>query len=446
MYGDTTFDDRPALTKAHRRYSIGALVEGALAFSMVLPLLFAGQINSAAPAICFAFALGYAYYRRRDMVHALGTRWPLLLMPALALASTFWSDYPLVTARHAVELLIIVLGAILLSASERPASVLAGIWAAFTVFLLASLALGHSVTVGLAGATRDTETAFAGLNQGKNLLGATAGMGVLASAFLLAVSVRRRSLVGAALAAVSLLLALYLTYLARSAGATIAAILALLAFFAFSLLGAFRTKVRAFVGACLLVFVGAAGLWASAFTGSVTATALDLFHKDPTLTGRSYLWYRAAGLIHDRPWLGRGFEGFWVQGNIDAEGFWQYAGVTERMGFNFHNTLIELLIDFGYIGGVLLIALFVVACAALLRRALVAPTLTAAFCVAFVVFNVARMPFESIALNAVDITTLLMFLVLGYGFGRPLRRLAPASPPAGLARRPRPRPIRVVTG
>src|SRR5207244_2815073 len=104
-----------------------------------------------------------------------------------------------------------------------------------------------------------------------------------------------------------------------------------------------------------------------------------------TLTGRSYLWYRAADFIRERPLLGHGFEAFWVQGNIDAEGLWQYGKITTRGGFNFHNTVIELLVHFGWIGALLTLAVFAIAACALIRRALARPDAAGAFYLSFVV-------------------------------------------------------------
>lgn len=434
MRGLTTSEDSPSIPKDRQILQTADLVEAGAAFAIVLPLLFVGQITAAAPALSFGFTVIYGWLHRRELREIVARRWLLLLIPALALCSVAWSDYPSVAAKHTAELLMTVLGGLLLSASPRPVSVLAGVWAAFGLFMVASLALGHFVAVGM-----DGPTAFSGLNNGKNFFGTAAAMAALMSTFILFVSIRilfvsirTFSWIGVVSGACALGFEVYLVYLARSAGATIAMVLAIAAFIALSFLGAFRPRTRVFASGCLLALLAAAGAWAYTFSGSVTATALDLFHKDPTLTGRSYLWYRAAQLIHERPLLGRGFESFWVQGNIDAEGFWQYAQLPGRTGFNFHNTLIELLIQFGWIGASLVLLVFVIACLALLRRAMRAPSLITAFYLALVVFNVARTPFESLAPSSVDVGTLLLITALGYGLGKAVPKLA--APPAPLRR------------
>jgi exopolysaccharide production protein ExoQ len=413
MRGLTGSDGSMPVPKDRNILQTEDLVEAGCAFAIVLPLLFVGQITAAAPALSFVSTVIYGWLHRRELGEIIARRWLLLLIPAIALCSVAWSDYPSVAARHTAELLMTVLGGLLLSASPRPVGVLVGAWAAFGLFMVASLALGHSVAVGMQG-----PTAFSGLNNGKNFFGTAAAMAALMSAFVLFVSIRRVSWIGMVCAAAALGFEVYLSYLARSAGATIALALAMAAFVAISCLGAFRPKIRVFFSGFILALLAAAGAWAYTFSGSVTARALDLFHKDPTLTGRSYLWYRAWQIIRERPLLGRGFESFWVQGNIDAEGFWQYAQLPGRTGFNFHNTLIELLIQFGWIGTSLVLAVFVIASLALLRRAMRAPSLITAFYLALIVFNLARTPFESLAPSSVDVGTLLMITALGFGLGK----------------------------
>lgn len=414
--------------------------EAGLSFAILLPLLFVNQITSAGPASSFAFTGLYAWVHRARLGEVFARRWLLLLVPVLAICSIGWSNYPDVTAKHAFELAMTVAGGVLLSASPRPGAMLTGAFAAFALFLVVSLALGHSVAMGDVGdIAASDEHAFAGLNSGKNLLGVTAAMAALLSLFVLSHSVRRSSLVGAAIAAAMLAMDIDLLWIARSAGATVATMLAVAAFAVTAFLGAFAPRARVFVSGALVALLTALGAWGYMFAGSVTATALDLFHKDPTLTGRSYLWYRAGDIIRERPLLGHGFEAFWVRGNVDAEGFWRYAKIAQRGGFSFHNTMIELLIDFGWLGAILLLAVFAIACVALLRRVIRSPSLAGAFFVSLLVFNIARSPFESLTPNSVDFGFLLTMVALGFGFVR--RRAPHRVVPAGLRSASRPTPV-----
>jgi exopolysaccharide production protein ExoQ len=76
----------------------------------------------------------------------------------------------------------------------------------------------------------------------------------------------------------------------------------------------------------------------------------DVLGKDTTLTGRTFLWERAAHLIKERPVLGRGFQAFWRQESIEAEALWRYFQITGRGGFHFHNTYVQTTVDLGYLG------------------------------------------------------------------------------------------------
>jgi len=421
------------------------LGEALFAFAILTPLLFVVQLGSLAPALSFAFTLLYGWARRGEAAAALARRWPLLLIPAYALLSILWSDYPAVTAKHAGELCLTVMGGLLLSASRSPAGVLSGAWAAFGLFMTVSFALGGTIHMGSMVSAEAAGTAFAGLNGVKNLFGMTAALAVLTSIFMLTRSAVRGAWAVFLAAAALIVVELYLVYVARSAGALIGLVLAVCAF---TVMGAMTPLSRAgrIVAASLMtvVLTGAAVL-GYAFANTLTQTALDIFHKDPTLTGRSYLWYRAGDFIAERPLLGRGFEAFWVHGNIDAEGMWQYGQMTARSGFNFHNTLIELLIHFGWIGAALTVAVFLAAFVGLIRRCVLQPGAVSAFYVGFVVFQLVRMPFESLMPSSVDFATVLMFAALGYGFHRLAQPVTivrvetlPAAPVRAAPRRARP--------
>jgi exopolysaccharide production protein ExoQ len=140
---------------------------------------------------------------------------------------------------------------------------------------------------------------------------------------------------------------------------------------------------------------------------------MSLFDKDPTLTGRTYLWQRAADFIAEKPVLGTGFNAFWVQGNPDAEGMWRFAGIGDRMGFNFHNTMIEMLVNVGWLGVILFGIVAAVAAVLLLRRVMTRPTLAACFWFSMLIYEFVRMPIEAIGMAPFAHTTILLFAGLG---------------------------------
>jgi O-antigen ligase len=74
---------------------------------------------------------------------------------------------------------------------------------------------------------------------------------------------------------------------------------------------------------------------------------LDVLHRSPTLTGRTDLWPAVLVSIGKRPWLGYGFNAFWM--GMQGES----ASVITRLGWapaHAHNGFFDLLLDLGILG------------------------------------------------------------------------------------------------
>jgi len=412
------------------------------AFGILAPQMFALQLKSLSPAISLLFSLITCFYYRQWFFKILANRWFMLSIPVMSLASVTWSAYPDMTLKYALEMSILAVSMLVLSASRRPMAVLAGATAAFALFLIVSVALGSSVAMTIQGTGGASVEAFAGLNGGKNFMGMTACLSVLITIAFIVAAVQARSATLVAVATVVLCIELYAGIAARSAGALIGLVAALGVFWGAVALSRLSTRWR--IGAIVLMSI--LMLLAAAFSGLIVREVMDFastaFNKDPTLTGRTYLWYRGQDLIQERPLLGRGFAAFWVQGNLDAEGLWQYGNILQRSGFNFHNTVMELLIHYGWVGTSMAIASSAIAAIALGRRIVMSPSLPACFYLGFVAFELTRMPLESLAPGPNDFESALLFLALGFGFRsvpvnpmrkvrfRPMRSMKIATPVA----------------
>jgi exopolysaccharide production protein ExoQ len=180
------------------------------------------------------------------------------------------------------------------------------------------------------------------------------------------------------------------------------------------------------IGAIAVTFASV-GIFAAAFR-DIGAFLLSLgeqvFDKDPTLTGRTYLWYRAHDLIEQHPWLGRGFYAFWRQGNTDAEGLWQYAGILGRSGFNFHNTLVELTVQLGMIGAAVFVVVGLLGLIGLVRHFVRRPSLTLCFWLAYMLYVIVRAPVEAVGYAPFYFSTCLLFGAAGAGLQRLPRHVA----------------------
>ena len=318
---------------------------GAIAFAVMLQVLFIGNTKTLGVlGLIGTLGLVAVLAWRPLVAHLLGRPLPHMFW-ILALLSTFWSIEPAVTARFAVQLALTTFIGMLLTGVGKGRGAVQGAALAFPLFLAVSVVSGQSVAMGASGGT-----AFAGLTGSKNLLAGSAALGFLMIGAAAYDSFERglRAL-GLAFVA-SGVLGLYVVALARSSGAILG--LTLISPLMFAML-ALRRSAPSLRSVLLIVFLLVAVttlIFIQPLTAFVTDFTLQAFNKDPTLTGRVYLWQRADEVIAQRPWLGVGYNAFWVQGHVDAEGLWRWAGITGRMGFNFHNTMRETLVAFGWIG------------------------------------------------------------------------------------------------
>jgi exopolysaccharide production protein ExoQ len=210
--------------------------------------------------------------------------------------------------------------------------------------------------------------------------------------------------------------------MARSAGAVLALSVASAALLGLVALSALPRPGRIGAITLLLVCVGVFAAGVRDIGGMLLGLGEQMFDKDPTLTGRTYLWYRANDLIAEKPMLGRGFYAFWRQGNTDAEGLWQYAGILGRSGFNFHNTLVELMVQLGIVGAVVFCLVGLIGLLGLVRQMIARPTLPMCFWGAYMLYVLVRAPIEAVGYAPFYFSTCLLFAAASAGLQRLPRR------------------------
>lgn len=403
----------PPLTAARPTASAWRHVspDAVFSFGVFAPLAFAGPLGTLSAVTLTAAVVFYAVYRLRALPELLFTRALLLLFPLYAVFSTLWSQAPMASAKYGIEFCITVAAGMLLAAAKSQAGVLKGATAAFLLYGLVSLAFGGTVGMGNAG-----QHAFSGLTESKNLLADTASTGAIIALILLAIAMHRRSWLWAGIAAIAIVLDVYLVFAARSAGALTGLALGVFALSALMLLRVSGQAIRGVLTAILaliVVFVALSYRWLTTLAIEAGAT---MFGKDPTLTGRTYLWYRAQDLVQEAPLLGRGYSAFWIQGNTDAEGLWRYAGIAERTGFTFHNIGVEILVHLGWIGLVLFALTLVIGLLAMTWKFVVRPDLALCFWFSIVFYEVLRMPIESVGMAPFNFSTVLLYGGLAAAF------------------------------
>ncbi|MFC3069479.1 O-antigen ligase family protein [Phenylobacterium soli] len=392
----------------------GLDVDGLFAFVLFLPMLFLGQLTTMGAAMIAALTPLYLFVRRDRLLDVMLPRSFMFLVPAFAIFSVTWSQAPGESLKYAVELAITVTAGLLLSSARSQEAVLRGIALAFLTYVVASLFFGGYVGVGVGMGGE----AFSGLTESKNLLADIASTGLVVSAVVSLMALQGRRWLWVLIGGLAMALDLYCVVAARSAGALLGLGMAIMGLAALTPLVYAGKVVRAWatsaVGLCLI----AIGIGYSTLAQAMINLGASIFDKDPTLTGRTYLWYRAGDLIAEKPMLGRGFYAFWLQGNIDAEGLWRFFGIDGRGGFTFHNTYVEILVMLGWAGLILIALTVLTGVAFLIRRFVVKPNLQLVFWIAILLYELARTPIETIGVAPFYFSTVLVFGAMGAAFDR----------------------------
>jgi len=89
----------------------------------------------------------------------------------------------------------------------------------------------------------------------------------------------------------------------------------------------------------------------------IVPSILQLYGKDPTLTGRTKIWSSVLTAIRAKPLTGYGFGGVWVDPSKEPT-----RSILHRIGFvvfHSHNGALELMIELGIIGLVLYFGVFI---------------------------------------------------------------------------------------
>ncbi|MEJ7842587.1 MAG: O-antigen ligase family protein [Rubrobacter sp.] len=283
----------------------------------------------------------------------VATREPLLvLLVVLAMLSVLWSVAPDITFRRSVALLGTTLfgGYLAMRFSLREQLQLL----AWTLGIAALLSLVFALALPVYGVESGARgDALRGIYNQKNVLGRLMALSAVVFLFL-ALGDRRYRLFKWGGFGLSLGL-LWLSD-AKTALVILLVILVLLPFG--------RALREAYTIAAPILIVGilacaSALIWFSSNTGT-TLAALD---RDVTLTGRTDLWAIVLEMIAERPWLGYGYNAFWLGWEGESAQVW-LALSPYTISFyptHAHNGMLDLWLDLGFLGVLLFVLVFLLA-------------------------------------------------------------------------------------
>ncbi len=297
----------------------------------------------------------------RDRLPAVGHTVWLAAFPAFAVMSTLWSGGSSITLYYSIQLAITIFGAFLIYLSVDLRRFVVVVLLASALVCVLSIMSGNMgpstkgpVLVGLAGS--------------KNSMAACANLAMFTG---IAVLVDRKQdgrwrLVALA----SIPIALFIVATTRAA--TFILLSGVMPLFLLAFLGINALPVRARLPIVLMTLVIAAVGVAVAPTviAYVQDEVFTTFGKDPTLTGRTYLWDVARGWASERPWFGWGYKYQWMSYSPGAIGMLRSQQVLDARSFSVHETFLEARVDTGFVGLALLVATIVVGTAAAIWRAI----------------------------------------------------------------------------
>jgi exopolysaccharide production protein ExoQ len=408
---DDALIGRPALPPLARRANI-ALDWPLLIFAAFVSatVLFSSQLGSLT-VVCHAMAtLMLVASQPRPVLAALGRGWLLLIFMGWIFLSTIWSQYPGTTLYYGAEAALTMLIGLQLGRRSAQDEALIGLFLGWSLYTLSSLAFGHSVKWGSHGGS-----AFSGLSAVKNYAGDTAVLGFIFALHAMRWGLARGRLMLTAYAMVVALADLAIIAMAQSSGAILGVGEAIAVFLALSLFAILPLTMRTSILLVTVIVAVILFLTRDIWLVPLRNEVLSFFGKDPTLTGRTYLWIRAEDVIQSHRWLGVGYNAFWVQGNLDAEGLWRSEGIISRAGFNFHNSLIELRIHLGLIGVVMAGAILLIYSARLIKGFTLTPDLTKLTWITLLFYEFGRMSFEAIGIVPFSYATMILVGAMAHG-------------------------------
>lgn len=289
-------------------------------------------------AVVFSTTVIVVFSRIKSTLNLLRKDQVFMMLGALALTSAIWSQFPSLSLRGSIFLLLNTLLMFYFCrrfSTEQQMQLL---------FLLGSLCAIFSVILSLAfpefgiDHTGGTSGAWRGMYGQKNM-GAMATLFMLPAAFFLPSN--------ALLAKVSrggyVLLSVFFIIMSQSKSSLVALVLLFVFLIAIHTLHRFTSEAKA-----IFLLVGTMTiLLLAAVTIFYWTQIAYLLGKDPTLTGRTVIWQAAMVSIMKHPFLGYGYQAFWAgyrgeSANVSLASQWAVTSA--------HNGFLDVWLTLGIAG------------------------------------------------------------------------------------------------
>jgi exopolysaccharide production protein ExoQ len=295
----------------------------------------------------YAIAFGLVLLRHSTFLRHLFAEKYLLLLVTLAVLSFVWSAVPDLTIRRTVALLGTTLFSIYIASRFSLKQLLQLIGWTCIVIVVSSIVV--ALLMPSDGVMQEIHIgAWRGVFDHKNTLGRMMTFSAVVFVLLYINRAMRRWV-----SVLGLLMALLAMFMAQSATAIVVLVGTLLILPLLQVLR-WRSNV-AIIIAILIILLGG---FAVTYVWANTEEVLSSLGRDVTLTGRTELWQLSFEAVLARPWLGYGYDGFWVGWNSESAHIWVRVFWEPPHA---HNGWLELLLSLGAVGLTLFIASLVVA-------------------------------------------------------------------------------------
>lgn len=352
--------------------------------------------------------------------------WPLLLVPIIAPVSALWSDAATATFRYGAQFLVTAFIGVLLARLIPPRRFMILFMLSMFFFCIGSILYGrHGMSA--------EGPVLIGLTGSKNQMGYASQLLILSALGVLLLKDVAHWLRWVAILAMPV--GLFVLLGVNSATALLMAIGGSGVLFGLWVSERMTPGARLATLLGVLILIVPLLLLIPEGMQAWDHFLYDTLDKDPTLTGRTFLWARADDLIARRPWLGYGYQAIWMGDSTDTIALQRMTGITDGRTFHFHHQFRQVAVDMGLVGLTAFCGALIVVGLNGLRQLLLHPSVPTSFF--FIVFALmTTRAFTDLIISPFNVHMVLFYAACTYAFWRPQE--APAATPAFSWRRLRP--------
>lgn len=305
-------------------------------------------------------ALLFMLTRPQQALQTIMRGWSYSLLLAFAVVSILWSVEPGVSLRRIGALIVATLFIVHAANWFRPKNfvqivtyVLVGLC---VLSILAALVPGYGIPSSGVHAGR-----FRGIFSDKNLLGMIAAFAALSTAYMAMQAQRgtRTKLIwwGATLVEFTLVV------LSNARTSLIGLVVAAAAVWAVRMINQPKGWERRLAKQTRVAIVTGGAVFVLVIVPTMLSLILALLGRNMTLTGRQKLWEYALDKGLERFWTGAGFKSFWTDKlTYDLRvlhQYWASEGQTLQLTSNAHNGYLDVWLELGIFGLILLLVMFI---------------------------------------------------------------------------------------